>query len=90
MYRGVDYATGEIAHTFEESKSGTNFLIFRIALATADGGRKIRLACDNGRFHHTRAVGILHSLAIAWSEFIRWSRGRGTPNRHNALVPRDF
>ncbi len=64
MYRGVDYATGEIAHTFEESKSGTNFLIFRIALAKADGGRKIRLACDNGRFHRTLAVGILRSLAI--------------------------
>jgi len=27
-----------------------------IVLVTAYAGRKIRLVCDNGRFHHTKAV----------------------------------
>jgi putative transposase len=29
-------------------------------------------------------------LGIAWSKFGRWSRRLGTPNQHNALIPRDF
>jgi putative transposase len=29
-------------------------------------------------------------LGIAWSKFSRWTRRLGTPNQHNALVPRDF
>jgi hypothetical protein len=29
-------------------------------------------------------------LGIAPSKFSRWSRRLGTPNRHNASIPRDF
>lgn len=56
VYGGVDYATGRIVHTIADTKSGTNFLAFLIVLVTAYAGRKIRLVCDNGRFHHTKAV----------------------------------
>jgi transposase len=56
VYGGVDYATGKITYTIADSKSGVNFLIFLIALVKSYAGRRIRLVCDNGRFHHTRAV----------------------------------
>ena len=56
VYGGVDYATGKITYTIADSKNGMNFLIFLIALVKAYAGRKIRLVCDNGRFHHTQAV----------------------------------
>jgi len=39
-----------------DTKSGVHFLAFLIALVAAYAGRKIRLVCDNGRFHHTKAV----------------------------------
>lgn len=52
VYGGVDYATGRITNT----KSGTNFLAFLVALVAANRGGKIRLVCGNGRFHHTKAV----------------------------------
>ena len=56
VYGSVDYATGRIAYTIAATKSGYNFLTFLVALVTTYAGRKIRLVCDNGRFHHTRAV----------------------------------
>ena len=56
VYGGVDYATGKIVYTIAASKSGANFLVFLIALIKAYAGRKVRLVCDNGRFHHTHAV----------------------------------
>lgn len=56
VYGGIDYATGRIVYTVAQTKSGYNFLAFLITLVTAYAGRKIRLVCDNGRFHHTRAV----------------------------------
>ena len=56
VYGGVDYATGRIICTIADSKSGVNFLAFLVALVAAYAGRRIRLVCDNGRFHHTRAV----------------------------------
>lgn len=56
VYGGVDYATGRIVHTVAATKSGTHFIAFLVALVAAYGGRKVRLVCDNGRFHHTRAV----------------------------------
>jgi transposase len=56
VYGGVDYATGKITYTIADSKSGLNFLIFLISLAKSYAGRKVRLVCDNGRFHHTLAV----------------------------------
>ena len=56
VYGGVDYKTGKIIYTVAKTKSGHNFLLFLMALVTAYAGRKIRLVCDNGRFHHTKAV----------------------------------
>jgi len=56
VYGGVDYATGRIVQTVADTKSGWNFLLFLIALVKAYAGRKVRLVCDNGRFHQTQAV----------------------------------
>lgn len=56
VYGGVDYATGRIVHTVAATKSGVHFLAFLVALVAAYKGRKVRLVCDNGRFHHTKAV----------------------------------
>lgn len=56
VYGGVDYATGKITFTIAASKSGTHFLAFLVALVAAYAGRKVRLVCDNGRFHCTKAV----------------------------------
>jgi transposase len=56
VYGGVDYASGKITYTVAASKSGVNFLAFLVALAAAYAGRKVRLVCDNGRFHCTKAV----------------------------------
>ncbi len=67
VYGGVDYATGRITCTMAGTKSGQNFLAFLVALVTAYAGRKVRLVCDNGRFHHTRAV---HAWLDAHRELI--------------------
>jgi len=56
VYGGVDYNSGMITYTVAKTKSGQNFLAFLIALVTAYTGRKVRLVCDNGRFHQTKAV----------------------------------
>jgi len=56
VYGGVDYATGRIVYTVADRKSGADFLVFLVALVAAYAGRKVRLVCDNGRFHYTQAV----------------------------------
>jgi len=56
IYGGIDYLTGKICYTVAATKSGVNFLAFLMALVAAYAGRKIRLVCDNGRFHTTKAV----------------------------------
>ena len=56
VYGGVDYKTGELTYTIADTKCGAAFLAFLIALVAAYAGRKIRLVCDNGRFHTTQAV----------------------------------
>lgn len=56
VYGGVDYLTGQITHTMAATKSGVHFLAFLVFLVQAYAGKKIRLVCDNGRFHHTRPV----------------------------------
>ena len=56
VYGGVDYATSKINCTMAATKSGTNFLVFLMMLVRVYAGRKVRLVCDNGRFHHTKAV----------------------------------
>lgn len=38
VYGGIDYATGKITHTLADTKSGTHFLAFLIALATSYAG----------------------------------------------------
>jgi transposase len=56
VYGGVDYATGKITYTVASTKSGVHFLAFLVAMVAAYAGRKVRLVCDNGRFHTTKAV----------------------------------
>ncbi len=56
VYGGVDYRTGKITYTIAATKSGLNFLAFLVALVVAYAGQKVRLVCDNGRFHQTKAV----------------------------------
>lgn len=56
VYGGVDYATGQITYTVADTKSGQMFLVFLMTLVGAYAGRRIRLVCDNGRFHKTKAV----------------------------------
>ncbi len=70
-YGGVDYATGRIVHTVAASKSGVHFLAFLVTLVAAYKGRKVRLVCDNGRFHHTNAVATWlaahrHLIEVYW------------------------
>jgi transposase len=52
----VDCATGRITCTVAATKSGAHLLAFPVALTAAYAGRKIRLVCDNGRFHTTKRV----------------------------------
>ena len=71
VYGGVDYTTGKIVHTVAATKSGVNFLAFLITLVAAYRGRKVRLVCDNGRFHHTKAVAAWlaahrHLIEVYW------------------------
>lgn len=56
VYGGVDYKTGKLTYTLADTKCGVAFLAFLIVLVTRYAGRKIRLVCDNGRFHTTKAV----------------------------------
>jgi transposase len=56
VYGGVDYRTGKLTYTLADSKCGGSFLAFLVALLLAYAGRRIRLVCDNGRFHSTKAV----------------------------------
>ena len=56
VYGGVDYLTGKLTYTLAATKCGVEFLAFLILLVKTYVGRKIRLVCDNGRFHTTKAV----------------------------------
>jgi transposase len=56
VYGGVNYRTGKLTYTLADTKCGAQFLVFLAALLLAYGRRKIVLVCDNGRFHHTKAV----------------------------------
>jgi transposase len=56
IYGGVDYQTGKLTYTVADTKCGTAFLAFLAALVATYVGKKIRMVCDNGRFHSTHAV----------------------------------
>jgi len=56
VYGGVDYKTGKLTYTLAATKCGAAFLVFLMALVKRYVGKKIILVCDNGRFHHTKAV----------------------------------
>jgi transposase len=56
VYGGVDYRTGKLTYTLAATKCSAAFLVFLTALLAAYAGKKIRLVCDNGRFHTTQAV----------------------------------
>ena len=46
----------QLTYTLADSKCGGSFLAFLVTLLLAYAGKKIRLVCDNGRFHTTKAV----------------------------------
>jgi transposase len=56
IYGGVDYKTAQLTYTVAMSKCGAEFIVFLTALLAAYAGRRILMVCDNGRFHHTKAV----------------------------------
>jgi transposase len=56
VYGGVDYRTGKLTYTLADTKCSAAFLVFLTALLAAYAGKRIRLVCDNGRFHTTQAV----------------------------------
>ncbi len=56
VYGGVDYQTGKLTYLIAGTKCGASFLAFLVLLAKTYMGKKIRLVCDNGRFHTTHAV----------------------------------
>jgi len=56
VYGGLDYKTGKLTYTLADTKCGSEFLVFLTLLVKTYAGRKIRLVCDNGRFHTTQAV----------------------------------
>jgi transposase len=56
VYGGVDYRTGKFTYTLADTKCGAEFLAFLILLVKTYAGQKIRVVCDNGRFHTTKAV----------------------------------
>ena len=56
VYGAVDYATGQITTMVSDTKSGFQFIAFLALLLRTYCGRRIRLVCDNARYHHTRAV----------------------------------
>lgn len=56
IYGGVDYQTGKLTYTVADTKCGATFLAFLAALVAAYAGKRIRMVCDNGRFHSTKAV----------------------------------
>jgi hypothetical protein len=56
VYGGVDYRTGQRTYTVADSKGGSSFLTFLVALLLVYAGKKIRLVCDNGRFQTPKAV----------------------------------
>lgn len=71
VYGGVDYKTGKLTYTIADTKCGAEFLAFLIVLVARYAGRKIRLVCDNGRFHTTKAVqqwlaDHQHQIEIYW------------------------
>ena len=71
VYGGVNYKTGKLTYTLAATKCGAAFLVFLMALVKQYVGNKIILVCDNGRFHHTKAVGAwLHAhrdqITVYW------------------------
>lgn len=56
VYGAVDYASGKIVTLITDTKSGLHFIAFLTLLLRTYAGRRIRLVCDNARYHHTRAV----------------------------------
>ncbi len=56
VYGAVDYATGKLTYTVADTKCGGEFLASLSVVLKAYAGKKIRIVCDNGRFHTTKAV----------------------------------
>jgi len=56
VYGGVNYRTGKLTYTLADTKCGTQFLVFLTTLLAGYMGKPLKVVCDNGRFHKTKAV----------------------------------
>jgi putative transposase len=56
VYGAVDYVTGKLTYTVADTKCGAQFLAFLLVVLKVYAGKKVRMVCDNGRFHTTKAV----------------------------------
>lgn len=52
---GGNYQPGKLTYTVADTTGGAVVLVFVVVLLRTYAGRKIRLVCDNGRFHTTKA-----------------------------------
>jgi transposase len=56
VYGGVNYRTGKLTYTVADTKCGAQFLVFLTTLLAGYVGKRLKVVCDNGRFHTTKAV----------------------------------
>ena len=56
IYGAVDYVTGKLTYTAADGKCGAVFLAFLLVVLKRYAGKKVRMVCDNGRSHTTKAV----------------------------------
>lgn len=56
IYGAVDSVTGKSTYTVADSKCGAAFVAFLLVVIARYAGKKVRMVCDNGRFHTTKAV----------------------------------
>lgn len=71
VYGGVNYRTGKLTYTLADTKCGTQFLVFLATLLAGYTGKRLKVICDNGRFHTTKAVyAFLHQqrkeMTVIW------------------------
>jgi transposase len=71
VYGGVNYRTGKLTYTLADSKCGAQFLVFLTTLLAGYVGKRLKVVCDNGRFHTTQAVRAFlrdhrHEMTVIW------------------------
>lgn len=71
VYGGVTYRTGKLTYTLADTKCSAQFLVFLATLLAGYTGKRLKVICDNGRFHTTKAVyAFLHKhrkeMTVIW------------------------